>query len=162
MFWCCYASCRHEQSSEEQLPVSHRGKTAQDVLLAWLMNHWENVSHVLTARVVVTVGENNVSFIIIMTCGLIDISKFFKIFLCKAHNMHFQDKILWYYTICKKLQRVKPLFHEIIHTGWIPHRMSQDLEKEKITNFPMCNNSHSEKEKDFTFFVRKCCKTTNF
>lgn len=89
MFWRCYASCRYEQSSEEQLPVSHRDKTAQDVLLAWLMNHWENVSHVLTARVVVTVGENNVSFTIIMTCGLIDISKFFKTFLCKAQNMHF-------------------------------------------------------------------------
>lgn len=53
------------------------------------MNHWENVTHVLTARVVVTVGENNVSFTITMTCGLIDILNFFKIFLCKAQNMHF-------------------------------------------------------------------------
>lgn len=53
------------------------------------MNHWENVSHVLTARVVVTVGENNDSFTITMPCGLIDILTFFKIFLRKAHNMHF-------------------------------------------------------------------------
>lgn len=60
------------------------------------------------------------------------------------------------------MQRVKPLFHEIIHTGWIPQRLSQDLEKEKITNFHMCNNWHGEKEKDFTFLWENVAKPQTF
>lgn len=44
------------------------------------MNHWENVSNVLTARVVFMVGENSVSSIIMMICGLIDIWKCLKIY----------------------------------------------------------------------------------
>lgn len=75
------------------------------------MNHWENVSNVLTARVVFMVGENTVSSIIMMICGLIDIWKCLRIYQWKAYHMNFEDEILWYYTICKDVQQVKPLFH---------------------------------------------------